>query len=104
MAGEKTVTRRRMSANPRSPWHEHCCSLRVGWCYAVCPGRGREAIGRVLVTDVRVVTLGDIDEADAGHEGFADREGFVEGWTAINGGFDHAERVWRIEFERSRQQ
>jgi hypothetical protein len=46
MAGEKTVTRRLVSDNPRSPWYVGGCSLNVGQDYAVCPGRGKDAIRR----------------------------------------------------------
>lgn len=98
IAGEKTVTRRQMSDNPRSPWFRDQCRLVEGRSYAVCPGRGKNAIGRVRVTSVRWTLLHNIDDDEARREGFADRQDFVEGWTAINGSFkDNA--VWRIEFE-----
>jgi len=57
MAGEKTVTRRLCSDNPRSPWWWEDCSLRVGKDYAVCPGRGKHAIGRVRIVSVERLRL-----------------------------------------------
>jgi hypothetical protein len=47
MRGEKTVTRRIASTNPRSPWYSDRCGLKTGRDYAVCPGRGKHALGRV---------------------------------------------------------
>ena len=99
MVGRKTVTRRRMSDNPRSPWYRHACSMIHGRSYAVCPGRGKAAIGRVLVTDVRAATLGDVDDHEAHLEGFPRRASFVAAWTEINGDFDPHELVWRVVFQ-----
>lgn len=98
LAGEKTVTRRLVSDNPRSPWFSTRC-VRVGRDYAVCPGRGKEGIGRVRIIDVRQAVLGDVDATEARKEGFRSREAFVEAWTAINGCFDPYAAVWRVEFE-----
>lgn len=104
MSGEKTVTRRLGSANPRSPWWHGGCSLKPGRDYAVCPGRGKNAIGRVRVLNVRRETLipigvGRRREAEALYEGFATAEAFIVAWTEINGHWDPLARVWRVEFE-----
>jgi hypothetical protein len=108
MAGEKTVTRRLVSDNPRSPWSTLDCRLRVGSTYAVCPGRGKNAIGRVRVSDVHKQRIGDVfgetlggtgDDAEARREGFADAVAFKLAWLKINGGYDPDARVWRVEFE-----
>ena len=99
MAGEKTVTRRQMSDNPRSPWCILGCSLKVGQSYAVCPGRGKKAIGRVVVTDVRRSILGDVDATEARREGFRSILAFREAWTLINDGIDPYEEVWRVTFK-----
>ncbi len=104
--GRKTVTRRRMSSNPRSPWWRGGCSLRVTHSptgaffptYAVTPGRGKPAIGRVEVLSIGAVRLGDIDDAEAAREGFAHRGKFIEAWEEINGKYDPDEIVWRVEF------
>jgi hypothetical protein len=99
MSGEKTVTRRLVSRNPRSPWWREQCALAVGRDYAVCPGRGKNAIGRVRIVSVDQRHLGQIDGADARREGFASRAEFREAWAAINGSYSDGERVWRVEFE-----
>jgi hypothetical protein len=100
MAGEKTVTRRLVSDNPRSPWWVEGCGVKVGKSYAVCSGRGRHAIGRVVVTDVRQEFLGAVNDPEARREGFDTRHSFVRAWRAINGDFRELARVWRIEFKR----
>lgn len=113
LAGRKTVTRRLVSENPRSPWFKGRCALQVGRTYAVCPGRGKPAIGRVLVRHVDQqrlgdpfgLTLGDRLEGDACAQEAAFREGFESvvafklAWLKINGTYDPDARVWRVEFE-----
>jgi hypothetical protein len=99
MAGSKTVTRRLVSDNPRSPWWRERCSLRVGRTYAVCPGRGKAAIGRVWITGATRMRLGCLSEAEARREGFEDAAGFAEAWALINGGYDAHDVVWRVAFE-----
>ena len=98
MAGEKTVTRRRMSDNPRSPWYRERCSLVVGRSYAVCPGRGKVAIGRVIITAVDRSFLGAVSGHEARAEGFPNAWSFWEAWVQINDKFDPAEYVWRVTF------
>lgn len=101
MAGTKTVTRRLTSENPRSPWWREGCSLKPDRTYAVCPGRGKHAIGRVRVRRVSLEPLALLNyEEEAQREGFASLAEFREAWKAINGGtYDPAELVWRVEFE-----
>jgi hypothetical protein len=70
MAGEKTVTRRLVSDNPRSPWWRERCSLKVNHTYAVCPGRGKHAIGRVRIVSVRQERLGWLGADEELREGF----------------------------------
>lgn len=102
VAGRKTVTRRVMSGNPRSPWFEGGCLLVVGHPdgYAVCPGRGREQIGRVDLISIRPSTMGAVDDAEARREGCADRAAFRELIVEIHGAFDPRLKVWRIEMMR----
>lgn len=98
--GRKTQTRRATSTNPRSPWFAGGCRLVVGRDYAVCPGRGKNAVGRVVVEAVDKVRLGDISHADAQAEGFRDVQAFCEAWEQINGGWLPDDVVWRITFRR----
>ena len=100
--GRKTVTRRLANQNPRSPWFEGGCSLNVGQDYAICPGRGKNAIGRARVTDVRLEPLGMPDDAEALREGFYSAGPFRAAWREINGGYDPNAIVWRVELEALR--
>ncbi len=102
VSGEKTVTRRIANDNPRSPWWRGGCSLIVGHDYAVCPGRGKPAVTRVRIVEIRLVRLGWLDDNEATREGFDSPAAFREAWEAINGGYDPGVQVWRVEFEAPR--
>lgn len=100
MAGEKTQTRRLVSHNPRSPWWHVECGYKVGRDYAVCPGRGKHAIGRIRITETMQLRLGGtLSLADAQAEGFASRDEFRLAWIDINGGYDSHAMVWIVKFE-----
>ena len=99
MAGDKTVTRRLVSTNPRSPWYQGGCSLKVGQDYAVCPGRGKNAIGRIRVTRVERMQLGVLSDDEARREGCADSADFHRVLDDINGPVPASALVWRIAFE-----
>lgn len=98
MAGRKTVTRRLVSDNPRSPWWHGSCSLRPGRSYAVCPGRGKNAIGRIVVIAVQLERLCWLTDEEARREGFRNRHEFAAAWVAINGNYDPQALIWRVEF------
>ena len=100
IAGEKTVTRRLCSENPRSPWWRQRCALRPGQTFAVQPGRGKPAIARARATRVSREALGRLSDHEARREGFATADAFELAFTAINGSYDPAALVWRVEFER----
>ncbi len=105
MAGSKTVTRRLVSTNPRSPWFAEKCAYRVGQEVAICPGRGKHQIGKAAVVSVERMALGWLTDAEALAEGFVavgferscDR--FVGAWTQINGTYDEYALVWRVGLE-----
>lgn len=81
MAGEKTVTRRLVSDNPRSPWWREKCSLKLGRVYAVCPGRGKHAIGHVRVLAIRRERLAAVGLSEAQLEGFGSVTEVREPWS-----------------------
>lgn len=85
VTGQKTQTRRRMSDNPRSPWFRERCGFQAGEDYAVQPGRGKKAIGRVLISQVKAEPLGRMTDADAIAEGFGSLPAFDLAWEEING-------------------
>ena len=53
----------------------------VGRTYAIQPGRGKKAVGRFLLTDIRQEQLRDISEEDAEAEGFP----FYDTWRILSG-------------------
>lgn len=99
VAGEKTVTRRLVSDNPRSPWFVDECGYRAGQVFTINPGRGVTNIGRARVLSVRREELGRLDDAEARREGFPDAAAFEAGFDGINGGYTPEALVWRLEFE-----
>jgi hypothetical protein len=103
LAGEKTVTRRICSQNPRSPWWRERCALEPGHDYAVQPGRGQAAIGRVRVLAVQreLLSMRSLSLHDALAEGFESVSRFRAAWEQINPKAVEAE-VWRIEFDALR--
>jgi hypothetical protein len=104
LSGQKTVTRRLVSDNPRSPWWRDGCALKPGRDYAIQPGRGKTAIGRAEVVSVRRERLGDVDHAEACAEGFADQPEFARAFAAINGWYHKDAEVWRVELRPLREQ
>lgn len=99
MEGRKTVTRRLVSDNPRSPWWREQCAYKVGQDVAICPGRGKRAIGRATITSAERMPLGFLTNDESQAEGFVDSGAFGEAWRAINGGYDCYATVWRVELE-----
>jgi hypothetical protein len=56
------------------------------WCeYAVQPGRGKPAVGRIRITGMSIERLQNITEADARAEGVASIEEFQALWETIHG-------------------
>lgn len=99
MAGRKTVTRRLVQENPASPWYVEKCALQVDRSYAVQPGRGVAAIGRVRILSVARERFdpSKITPPEARAEGFATYKEFVATWKQLHGNLLPLS-VWRIEF------
>lgn len=93
LAGEKTVTRRRIKHHLEPPRY------REGREYAVQPGRGKKAVARIRVKRVSIEPLGIIDPNEARLEGFATERAFKSYWFQLYGSFDLTQLVHRIEFE-----
>jgi hypothetical protein len=91
----------------------------VGNDYAICPGRGKKAVGRLRITSLRLQTLGEITDEDALLEGMIHsqyfpsewaygctnfktptrREAYLALWASMYGHADPSEKVWAIGFE-----
>lgn len=101
-AGEKTVTRRpRTGENPSGlpgGWVDTPCRYKSGKTYAVQPGRGKKAIGRIRVLSVRAELMTDLDDDEARLEGFKNTREFTAKWLEIYGKGSWLDIVWRIEF------
>lgn len=52
--------------------------------YAVQPGRGKAAVGRIRITGIRREDVRNISETDAIAEGFVDRISFLETWVNMH--------------------
>lgn len=102
MDGRKTCTRRLVSDNPSSPWSRRRCGYRVGQRVAICPGRGKRAIGKAVVVSVEFMCLGRLSAAESRAEGFDSPAAFEAAWEAINGAYEPYAFVWRIGLEAVR--
>jgi hypothetical protein len=91
MSQEKTETRRPVKDGKP-------CRYEAGKSYALQPGRGLKAVGRVLVREVRREKLGDIGEIGAKREGFVNRGEFLDYWRELYGSVDLEQEVWVIRF------
>lgn len=74
------------------------CRYEIGKSYAVQPGRGKPAICRITITDIRQERLGQITLRDAKREGFVTTQEFFDYWAELYGGVDREQRVWVISF------
>lgn len=92
LEGRKTQTRRLVKPG------ELECYYRPGRKYAVQSGRGKPAIARITVLDVRRQRLGDLTFDDARAEGFRSRDAFFAYWTDLHGHVDQDLEVWAIRF------
>lgn len=98
-AGTKTVTRRPVSDNPRSPWWVERDPESFPVDVAVQPGRGKRAIARARIIQADVIPLGHLSPAEAVREGFVGPVDFEDQWAAFHGAYDPDALVWRIALE-----
>lgn len=99
LAGRKTVTRRLVSDNPRSPWHPDRAPKLVGKRVAIQPGRGKQAIGSARVLAVsrepRFIPV-RISHVEARREGCVGRTHFEVLWERLHGDPTRPYDVWRL--------
>ena len=91
LEGRKRVTRRAADGP---------CRYTVGKTYAIQPGRGKHAVGRIEVVSVRREELGYPTGSEALLEGFDTIAAFGRAWSELHGGtYDPKMIVDRIEFK-----
>jgi uncharacterized protein YhfF len=87
--GRKTATRRPVRyTSSTSGTTPVPCRYKPGHTYAIQPGRGKPAIGRLKVTHVEQQRAGELTLADAHREGFRTRDDFKAQWVRIH------DRAW----------
>jgi hypothetical protein len=103
----KHETRRVANDNPRSPWYRGGCAYHVTRprldrfekTYAICPGRGKQAVGRLKLTkEPELTVVENITDAGAIAEGFESRDAFLDYFLRLNRGVDLKTEVWAIRF------
>lgn len=108
LAGEKTVTRRPVKTTATGVGTPSMatplnllvpCRYEVGKTYAVQPGRGQKAVGRIRVVAVDKEELRCISWHEARNEGFANVAAFLRYWRRLYGHVNPSQLVWRIEFK-----
>ena len=92
--GEKLLDNpKRVEMNGRAKW-------QVGRTYAIQPGRGQKAVGRIRITDIEKQPLGQMTTEDAIAEGYPSLDDFRQTWVQIHDQFDPDLAVWVITFAR----
>lgn len=70
---------------------------RVGAAYAVQPGRGKRAVGRIELVEIRYCEhAGQISEHDARAEGYGTADAFRKTYSAIHGPKGLEEPCWAL--------
>lgn len=103
----KCETRRVVNDNPNSPWYRGGCAYHVTRpslerfekTYAICPGRGKTAVGRLKLTkEPELTVVENITDAGAIAEGFESRDAFLDYFLKLNRGVDLQTEVWAVRF------
>lgn len=103
----KCETRRVANDNPNSPWYRGGCAFHVPRpsierfekTYAICPGRGKTAVGRLKLTkEPELSVVENITEAGALNEGFKSRDDFLAYFKELNPTTGLDTEVWVIRF------
>jgi hypothetical protein len=102
----KTATRRlvnpndRLLDNPKRVETNGRTKWQVGRSYAIQPGRGQTAVGRIRMTGIHKQPLGQMTTEDAVAEGYPSLDDFQQAWLKIHNDFDPDLVVWVLTFTR----
>lgn len=113
LAGKKTQTRRLAREGERlvvKPTPEGDVTVietaakrvmyQTGRTYAVQPGRGKKAVARMRITDLKCECVEDVTLQGARAEGYPSRQAFLDVWHDIYGKeADLSVKVWVISFK-----
>lgn len=112
LAGRKTMTRRTAKPTDRSApavpvdgrveavYGPKMLRWAVGRTYPVQPGRGKHAVGRILITAIHYCArASDISEADARAEGFESATEFCRVFAQLNGNESLDMPCWALSFD-----
>lgn len=104
LRGEKTETRRLKKpgdrlVNGRTVYRNGRVQWELGRTYAICPGRGKRAVGRIRLTCISEEIVGAIREECAIQEGFRSRDEFLAVFAAINGAKHESSLCYALTFE-----
>ena len=99
LAGQKTVTRRRLHGSDTGIGWRGPSRYQAGKVYAVQPGRGKQHVGHIHVWNVYPERLGRMTYVDAQSEGFTSLLDFTSYWETLHGGYDPDEIVTVIRFD-----
>ena len=100
LAGQKTVTRRRLHGSDTGIGWRGPSRYQAGKVYAVQPGRGKHHVGHIVVISVHEEKLCQIMPQSAADEGFpvTGIGGFMRCWMRLHGAWNPEEVVAVIKF------
>jgi hypothetical protein len=90
LRGEKTQTRRvvkageTLSYDENTIWQNVRIKWQVGSTYALQPGRGKSAVGRIRLTSIEYALLQDMGTSEAIAEGYSSIAEYARVWDSIN--------------------
>jgi len=90
------------SAKGYLKWAVNDGDPRYGYTYAVQPGRGKKAVGRIRITKIRQERLQEINSEDMIAEGFLNVFVFARIWDSLYRKpyrWEDDPEVWVLEFE-----
>ena len=104
----KTQTRRLATGAPRIIINgetfqvESVGQWKVGKSYAVQPGRGKHAVGRITILRLWAEDAREISDVDVRAGGYADKIDFMRVWVKMHDLTLHRQEYWGLESAKER--